>query len=226
MTDANKNPDNNSSVFTYIDNLGPSGGTNFNAAFQKAYDIFENSTTVGTNTSGCLKAILFLTDGESTLDLDLLKQKSAELGFIVFSYALGNGADSEVTQSASCDSGGISYIVPDGGNLSNIMASYYEYFASGIKDLNPRWLQYNDFITNDDLLSSCAALYDENKFKGVSCMDINLILDLTTLQNKSDYSSTFTPALQEANRTCTTFDFAALGIDIEQLRGEMGGQRC
>lgn len=57
-------------------------------------------------------------------------------------------------------------------------------------------------------------------------MDINLILDLTTLSSKSDYSSTFTPALEVANTTCTVFDFAALGIDIEQLREKLGGQRC
>lgn len=115
---------NSFSASAQIDNLGPAGGTNFTAAFQKAYDVFENSTTVGTNTSGCLKAILFLTDGESTLDQELLKQKSDELGFILFSYALGNGADSTVTKAASCTTGGISQIIPDGGNLSNIMASY------------------------------------------------------------------------------------------------------
>jgi len=57
-------------------------------------------------------------------------------------------------------------------------------------------------------------------------MDINLILDLTTLSNKSDYNSTFTPALQTANTTCTNFDFAALGIDIEELREKLGGQKC
>jgi len=36
MTDANKDPDNSSSAFTFIDNLGPVGGTNFTDAFQKA----------------------------------------------------------------------------------------------------------------------------------------------------------------------------------------------
>jgi len=50
--------------------LYASGGTNFNAAFIEAIDIFANSTNVGTNTSGCQKAVLFLTDGESDLDID------------------------------------------------------------------------------------------------------------------------------------------------------------
>jgi len=49
-------------------------------------------------------------------------------------------------------------------------------------------------------------------------MDMNVIIDLTTLQAKSDYSSTFEPALQTANAECTVFDFNALGINIETLR--------
>jgi len=65
--------------------LYASGGTNFTAAFSEAIDIFANSTNVGTNTSGCQKAILFLTDGESDLDIGLVKSKSNEQGFKVFS---------------------------------------------------------------------------------------------------------------------------------------------
>lgn len=57
-------------------------------------------------------------------------------------------------------------------------------------------------------------------------MDMNVIIDLTTLQAKSDYSSTFEPALQTANAECTVFDFNALGINIETLREKMGGHRC
>lgn len=76
------------------------------------------------------------------------------------------------------------------------------------------------------MLSACAALYDETVFKGVACMDMNVILDLTTLQAKSDYTSTFAPALLDANTKCPVFDFDALGIDIEELRERMGGDRC
>jgi len=57
-------------------------------------------------------------------------------------------------------------------------------------------------------------------------MDMNVILDLTTLLAKSDYSSTFEPALQTANVECTIIDFSALGINIEKLREKMGGHKC
>lgn len=49
-------------------------------------------------------------------------------------------------------------------------------------------------------------------------MDMNVIIDLTTLQAKSDYSSTFEPALQPANGECTAFDSNALGTNIKTLR--------
>ena len=57
-------------------------------------------------------------------------------------------------------------------------------------------------------------------------MDMNVIIDLTTLQAKSDYSSTFVPELETANAVCTVFDFEALGINIEKLRKKMGGDQC
>lgn len=96
----------------------------------------------------------------------------------------------------------------------------------GIKELAPRWITYNDWITNSVLLASCVALYDESVFKGVTCMDMNVILDVATLQSKSDYSSVFQPALITANTNCPLFDFKALGIKIDKLRERIGGQSC
>lgn len=43
-------------------------------------------------------------------------------------------------------------------------------------------------------------------------MDINVIIDLTTLQAKSDYSSTFEPALKTANEKCTEFNLKDMDI--------------
>ena len=41
-------------------NIRPDGGTNFDVAFETAFDIFDNSPA----TSACNKVILFMTDGE------------------------------------------------------------------------------------------------------------------------------------------------------------------
>lgn len=65
MSDANKDPTNNSSIYSFIDNLQASGGTKFNDAFDVAYSIFDNSSLIGESTSGCQKAILFLACGDS-----------------------------------------------------------------------------------------------------------------------------------------------------------------
>merc|ERR1719329_255747 len=99
--------DNKTSLLSYIDNLMASGGTNFEDSFDKANSIFRNSNEIEINSSGCLKSILFLTDGESTLNIENVQNNSKELGYIVFSYSLGNGADSTLLHDVACKTGGV-----------------------------------------------------------------------------------------------------------------------
>ena len=48
-----------------VNDIEPSGHTNFEKAFRLAFDMFERSAAVD-RTSGCNKVILFLTDGSPT----------------------------------------------------------------------------------------------------------------------------------------------------------------
>ena len=54
--------ENKASYIEEIDTLSPGGGTFFNTAFMAAYDTFDRSV-LNDFTSGCHRAILFLTDG-------------------------------------------------------------------------------------------------------------------------------------------------------------------
>ena len=47
----------------YLGTLQPQGGTNMKAAFENAFDVMARSSTVGTNSAGCNKIFLFLSDG-------------------------------------------------------------------------------------------------------------------------------------------------------------------
>jgi uncharacterized protein with von Willebrand factor type A (vWA) domain len=77
---------NKDSLITFIDNLGALGGTNFEAAFDNAFTMISSSyNAIPKKSSSCLKAILFLTDGESDLDVDALTEKNKEFGFKIFS---------------------------------------------------------------------------------------------------------------------------------------------
>jgi hypothetical protein len=57
------------------------------------------------------------------------------------------GAATTVTKQLACDNYGIFYSVADGADLSEVMSSYYSYFAASISYTGARWILYNDFAT-------------------------------------------------------------------------------
>lgn len=91
--------------------------------------------------------------------------------------------------------------------------------------------KYTDWITGESLLSSCKVLYDNetNKktFKGVVCMDINNILNLTDLESKSDYTTFFNSYVID-NKKCPTepFDYKKQNKDINIWRLRTNGMSC
>jgi hypothetical protein len=59
-----------------------------------------------------------------------------------------SGADTTVAKQIACDNYGIFYNVADGADLSEVMSSYYSYFASSISYTGARWILYDDFATS------------------------------------------------------------------------------
>jgi hypothetical protein len=57
-------------------------------------------------------------------------------------------ADTTVSHRLACDNSGIFYKVADGADLSEVMSSYYSYFAASISYTGARWILYNDFATS------------------------------------------------------------------------------
>ena len=174
-----------------------SGGTNFKIALDAAFATIQASIAAG-STSMCQKAIIFLTDGTADMsnnDYLSVQQQSQTYDAVMFTYALGSGADTTVTKRLSCENRGIFYNVPDGSDLSLIMASYYEYFATGQEICQPSFTSYTDAVTNKKLWPVCLPAYDragaDPSLLGVTCMDLNMIADPTAMQSESywDYIS-------------------------------------
>ena len=72
-----------------------------------------------------------------------------------------SGADSTITKRVACENDGIFYSVADGADLSEVMSSYYSYFASSISYIGARWILYNDFATSKsitDMLHTSSSL--------------------------------------------------------------------
>ena len=99
------------------------GGTNFRAAFDKAFQVVAASNSPGSSTSGsnCEKVILFMTDGASTAySYADIQSEATRLGVRIFSYTLGNGADQTVPKQIACQNGGVFQHIPDGVRLNTV----------------------------------------------------------------------------------------------------------
>lgn len=197
------------------------GGTNFRTSLNTAFDVISSSVRAGT-TSMCEKAILFLTDGEadfSEADYERIKGYSTEMSVALFTYALGSGADTTVTRRLACENKGILYPLADGADLSRAMSKYYEYFASGVEICTPSFTKYQDVVTGAELWPACLPSYDrssgERGLLGVGCMDLNVMIDMQSLQNQAYYSN-FVCKISDLTKQCIQLDMT--DCRLEKLR--------
>ncbi|CAE8654690.1 unnamed protein product, partial [Polarella glacialis] len=171
-----------------------SGGTNFRVPIEKVFAVIEASVTAG-KTSTCQRAVMFLTDGEAEFDeADFLQaqQMSSEWDTVWFTYALGSGANTVVTKRLACDNKGIFYPVSDTADLTQIMAAYYAYFASGQASCSPSFSRYADANTAEILYAGCLPMLERTAYNssllGVACMDINMLSSIDQLKPQPNFA--------------------------------------
>ena len=174
-----------------IDTLSASGGTNYEAAFNTAFDMLDQSKSAESFVN-CHSAILFLTDGDPTVgrtDGNVLTTLVTTLNqgdkATVFTFALGSQASQAIPKRIACANKGIFIAVPDGGDLRSAMSQYYDYYSTlrqSVDNLSPIWVEpYVDFFGLGDVTTVSRALYDNStnppRLYGVVAVDI-LIKDL------------------------------------------------
>merc|ERR1719295_2088431 len=95
-------PRNVAKLVEYVEGLSATGGTNFETAFETAFDI------LAAHSQSCKSSILFLTDGVADDVTDLVKRRNTEdISATVFSYTLGDGAEGDIPWSVANVTGGI-----------------------------------------------------------------------------------------------------------------------
>mmetsp|Transcript_46779 Transcript_46779/g.111336 ORF Transcript_46779/g.111336 Transcript_46779/m.111336 type:complete len:540 (-) Transcript_46779:259-1878(-) len=118
-----------------VEGLTAVGGTNFLAAFQTTFSILDQSV-VDEASSGCSKAILFLTDGKTNSPeaevMGLIESRNRAHQAIIFSYSLGDQADDLMPKRMACENRGVWAAVPHAENLADSMGAYHKLFASGL----------------------------------------------------------------------------------------------
>ena len=111
----------------------------FSGHLTPASDIASGSTSV------CQKAIIFLTK------------------------VLGSGADTSVTKRLPRENRGILCNVPDGSDLSLIMACYYKYFATGQEICQPSFTRYRVCLPAHDTVAA------DPRLLGITGINLNVI---------------------------------------------------
>ncbi|CAK9053957.1 unnamed protein product [Durusdinium trenchii] len=103
------------------------------------------------------------------------------------------------------------------------MSRYYEYFASGVEICTPSFTHYKDSVTGAELWPSCLPAYDASSgvrgLLGVSCFDLNVMVDPETLKSES-YWDDFVCKVSDLTKQCRQLDLN--DCTLERLRRAVG----
>uniref|UniRef100_A0A6B2L1C9 VWFA domain-containing protein n=1 Tax=Arcella intermedia TaxID=1963864 RepID=A0A6B2L1C9_9EUKA len=173
------------SVQAAVDNIAIGGETNYEKAFQMAFQMIRNSKTQEKST-GCETLILFLTDGVANLGavddalLGEIATLNAGVDAKIFTYSLGAQAAVLLPKAIACANNGVWAQINDGGDLSSQMGNYYNYLASSIINRTRAvWTEpYVDASGAGLVVTVAKAFYDETAspplFLGVVGIDVKV----------------------------------------------------
>ncbi|XP_022103944.1 voltage-dependent calcium channel subunit alpha-2/delta-1-like [Acanthaster planci] len=209
--------DNVGALIEEVNNIQPEGHTNFEQAFRLAFRIFERSASVG-RTTGCNKAVLFMTDGSPTrgeddpaklaeIVDDLNTRSDGTKIASIFTYSISEVAEKEISKHIACSANGVWSEVETGtaASLQEQLSQYYEYFStlhkgpSGIIWTEP----YLDSFGADMVITAAKAVYDssntsQSKLVAVVAIDISYAY----IQELDDSKSNVMAELQRRQEFC------------------------
>lgn len=193
----------------------PMGGTDFEAAMETTFKLIKRSRSQGATTK-CQTAVLFMTDGVDRSGFDVASMEILQDGLepraILFTYTFGSGAEANLPQKMACANEGVYWGVDDGSSIGLVMSDYYKYFANGVKNTVPRWVTYADYLTNETLMAACLPAYRNDVLMGAGCMDVNMMIRLSTLEQKPEYPE-FIRQVRQSSSRCAAFELPKEKLD-------------
>ena len=223
-------------INTWIDtNVFAGGGTSFYEPMLEALDMIDADP-------GCSNVVLFLTDGEASFTEDNYNTVASRVqtnDVVLFTYALGSGADSTIMKRIACDNDGLFYAVSDNADLGSVMSSYYAYYAASISNTGVRWANFLEAATGTDIYAACTPLYDTTDASsevsvifGVSCIDINVVANMDDLKARAGWSDMLA-YFEERAEVCIApwngYTNAAIVSALEYIRHkerQLGAETC
>nr|CAG4715156.1 unnamed protein product [Naegleria fowleri] len=186
-------PENKKLLKACLEDMMPFGETNFENAFELAFDLFEAEAS---NSSfnlmpTCEKVILFLTDGEITDGEDptpLIERENEKFDAKIFSFSLGSDADLEIPKRIACKNRGLWNKISDHNllDLRTQMSSYYEYLSFRLTDQHVTWSDpFMDVTGLGEIVSvSSPCISQRGRFLGVAVSACNSSL----VKNDPEYT--------------------------------------
>jgi Mg-chelatase subunit ChlD len=222
--------ENKETVLRALEESSYGGLTNFEAAFDKAYDLFQSSKTTEIS-SNCHRAILFLSDGEPTIGktgtglCTNIAEKNT-FNATIFSYALGESADKESLKNIACTSGGIYANIPDGGDLVQQMSAYYKLYAilqGGSENMNfTTWVE--PYLYSSGVMGTTVStpVFDRSKdtplWIGVVGVDFTISELEQAVGGTDSYQAVLDELVAVSTATCPETNFEKQACLIEALR--------
>jgi len=189
-----------------IDALNHGIRGDWDLAFSRAKSIFQQSTNVDENSSGCTRVVLFVSMrydysvSVSTITADMNAVNAKVVSIVPYS-----GSDRASAQIIACNTNGIYRRTPLSGNykIDDIMRRYYEVFAAAA-DRNSvvRWSNpYEDAGGLGEMITAVAPAFDDaGYFLGVAGTDV-LMSELLDYGSKNDILK----ELRQSSKQCVTF---------------------
>lgn len=206
----------------WVDSLTTSGGKDFHIAFEATFKVLTESRAKGF-TSSCSTSILFISDGQSSIDLAWLKQLNSGIKAHIFTYSLGADAMANGPKAIACQNQGVWYPIPDGGKLGDAMAGYYQILATAVDDDAARWTNYTSFTTGLTLTEVTMAIKDRTKspptLLGVAGIAINTVISLKDLMKKTDFEE-MKAKMKSEMKACGFKEL--LSTDLQMIRSAQG----
>ena len=212
----------------------PFGGTNFEAALNKVFDILDN--VPANNSANCHTAILFLTDGfpnkGSTSQqylVDLVEQRNTRKARI-FTYTFGSLSGAELARDIACATNGVYAHINDHGNLREQMSQYYDYFAA-INTANAdevTWVEpYADAVGAGILVTASKAVYTNStprQLIGVVGVDV-LVTDLEEAAKRDNLDHTELIRRLASRNACPVVSNLTT-CELDAIRVQGNGETC
>jgi hypothetical protein len=210
--------------------------TNYQGAFDAAFDMLEASKETGDVAACDTTVFLFLSDGEvygagyDGQELrDHVKARNAAHGVRVLTYVLGDGTDATLANSLACDNYGAGYQIDDGSDLAGVMGAYFFLLTAQMVPgtLPAAWTRYRDFNSGNWVATLCKSAWDSPGFEtsgqsqlyGVVCVDVAE----AHIEAEEGSLAGLQAALEETRTTCPTFELATDGCALEQVRAVLPG---